>query len=117
MICNILGCNTESYFRVLYSHYNKSKTPFAKEIMRVCENHAKMIADDDTEINAIKWGEKMVAKLAVRVKELETELEVERRRQGDANKSLRKTQRGIHEYCIKMEEIRCPKLIHIWPRS
>ena len=59
---------------------------------------------DDAEINAIKWGEKMVAKLAVRVKELETELEVERRRQGDANKSLRKTQRGIHEYCIKMEE-------------
>ena len=59
---------------------------------------------DDAEINAIKWGEKIVAKLAVRVKELETELEVERRRHGDANKSLRKTQRGIHEYSIKMEE-------------
>ena len=50
MICNILGCNTESNFRVLYSHYNKSKIPFAKEIMRVCENHAKMIADKDAEI-------------------------------------------------------------------
>ncbi|WP_067960704.1 hypothetical protein [Nitrosopumilus sp. Nsub] len=50
MICNILGCNAESYFRVLYSHYHKSKTPFAKEIMRVCENHGKMIADEDTEI-------------------------------------------------------------------
>tara|TARA_B100001939_G_C16854030_1_gene578775 strand:+ start:593 stop:763 length:171 start_codon:yes stop_codon:yes gene_type:complete len=50
MICNILGCNTESNFRVLYSHYNKSKIPFAKEIMRVCENHAKMIANEDAEI-------------------------------------------------------------------
>jgi len=50
MICNILGCTTESNFRVLYSHYHKSKTPFAKEIMRVCENHAKMIADEDAEI-------------------------------------------------------------------
>ena len=50
MICNILGCNTESYFRILYCHYNKSKIPFAKEIMRVCENHARMIADEDSEI-------------------------------------------------------------------
>ena len=50
MICNILGCNTESYFKILYSHYNNSKKPFAKEIMRVCENHAKMIADDDSRI-------------------------------------------------------------------
>eukprot|EP00090_Calanus_glacialis_P015928 TRINITY_DN25043_c0_g1_i1.p1 TRINITY_DN25043_c0_g1~~TRINITY_DN25043_c0_g1_i1.p1 ORF type:complete len:1173 (-),score=369.25 TRINITY_DN25043_c0_g1_i1:199-3486(-) len=59
---------------------------------------------DDAEMNAIKWGEKMVAKLASRVKEVETELEIERRRHGDANKSFRKTQRGIHEYAIKMEE-------------
>jgi len=50
MICNILGCNTESYFKILYSHYHDSKKPFAKEIMRVCENHAKMIADEDTRI-------------------------------------------------------------------
>ena len=59
---------------------------------------------DDAEMNAIKWGEKMVAKLVSRVKEVETELEIERRRHGDANKSFRKTQRGIHEYAIKMEE-------------
>jgi hypothetical protein len=50
MICNILGCSTESYFKIMYSHYNNSKKPFAKEIMRVCENHAKMIADDDSRI-------------------------------------------------------------------
>ena len=52
MICNILGCNTESHFRILYSHYNNSKKPFAKEIMRVCENHARMIVDEDSKIFA-----------------------------------------------------------------
>merc|ERR1712168_1764810 len=56
---------------------------------------------DDTEMNAIKWGEKMVIKLTDRMKDVETELEMERRRYGDANKSLRKTQRGIHEYSIR----------------
>merc|ERR1712106_955256 len=59
---------------------------------------------DDAEMNAIKWGEKMVTKLADRLKEIEIELEMERRRHGDANKSLRKTHRGIQEYSIKMEE-------------
>ena len=59
---------------------------------------------DDEEINAIKWGEKMIAKLTNRMKDVETELEMERRRYGDSNKSLRKTQRGIHEYSIRIEE-------------
>jgi len=59
---------------------------------------------DDAEINAIKWGEKMIAKLIAREKEVETELEMERRRNGDANKGHRKAQRGVHEYTIKLEE-------------
>jgi len=50
MICNIIGCNTESYFKILYSHYNNSTKPFAKEIMCVCENHAKMIGGGDSRI-------------------------------------------------------------------
>jgi len=52
MICNILGCNTESYFRILYSHYNNSSKPFAKEIMRVCENHARLIGEEDSMVQA-----------------------------------------------------------------
>ena len=59
---------------------------------------------DDEEINAIKWGEKMIIKLTDRMKDVETELEMERRRYGDSNKCLRKTQRGIHEYSIRTEE-------------
>ena len=50
MICNILGCSTEAYFKILYLHYNNSKKPFAREIMIVCENHAKMIAGEDSTI-------------------------------------------------------------------
>ena len=48
MICNILGCSTEAYFKILYLHYNNSKKPFAREIMRVCENHAKEIGQEDS---------------------------------------------------------------------
>ncbi|MBS1268500.1 MAG: hypothetical protein MAG458_01229 [Nitrosopumilus sp.] len=48
MLCNILGCNTESNFKLLYCHYNNSKKPFAKGIMRVCENHAILISNDDS---------------------------------------------------------------------
>ena len=57
MICNILGCSTEAYFKILYLHYNNSKKPFAKEIMRVCENHAKMIANEDTriQVKVLNW--------------------------------------------------------------
>ena len=78
----------------------------AEEDKKATETNLRdlQIKVDDAETNAIKWGEKIVAKLALRVKEVETELELERRRHGDANKSLRKTQRGIHEYSIKMEE-------------
>jgi len=34
-----------------------SRKPFAKEIMRVCENHARLIADDDANIRvtALSW--------------------------------------------------------------
>jgi len=50
MLCNILGCNTEGNFKLLYSHYDDTKKPFAKEILRVCENHAILISNDDSAI-------------------------------------------------------------------
>jgi len=53
MLCNILGCNTESNFKLLYYHYLNSKKPFAKEIMRVCENHARLITNEDSSIKVI----------------------------------------------------------------
>jgi hypothetical protein len=51
MICNILGCNTEGYVKMMYHYFHSdSKKPFCKEIMRVCENHAREIMVDDTNI-------------------------------------------------------------------
>jgi hypothetical protein len=51
MICNVLGCNTESNVKLMYHHFHSdSKKPFCKEIMRVCENHAREITAEDTSI-------------------------------------------------------------------
>jgi len=61
---------------------------------------------DDAEQNAIKWGRKMVAKLDARCRELESELDAEQRRSGDAHKNLRKAERGIKEYTFRSEEDR-----------
>merc|ERR1719464_349535 len=61
---------------------------------------------DDAEMNAIKWGRKMVAKLEGRCRELEAELDAEQRRSGDAQKNLRKAERGIKEYTFRADEDR-----------
>merc|ERR1719374_372420 len=61
---------------------------------------------DDAETNAIKWGRKMVAKLEARCRELESEIDAEQRRSGDAHKNLRKAERGIKEYTFRAEEDR-----------
>jgi hypothetical protein len=53
MLCNILGCNTESNFRIMYYHFNNSSKPFAKEMMRVCEIHAKLISDKNSYIKSV----------------------------------------------------------------
>ena len=48
----------------------------------------------------------MVAKLESRVKELESEMDGEQRRLGDATKNFRKADRGIKEYTFRQEEDR-----------
>ena len=68
--------------------------------------HDIQVQVDDTEQNAIKWGRKMVAKLESRVKELESEMDGEQRRLGDATKNFRKADRGIKEYTFRQEEDR-----------
>ena len=52
-----MGCNTEGNFKLLYSHYDDTKKPFAKEILRVCENHAILISNDDSaiRITVLSW--------------------------------------------------------------
>ena len=68
--------------------------------------HDIQVQLDEAEQNAIKWGRKMVTKLDARVRELETELDSEQRRLGDATKNLRKADRGIKEYTFRADEDR-----------
>jgi hypothetical protein len=52
MICNVMYCNAEGYFKIMrhYRNPGKNSKPFCKDIMRYCEIHARMIAKEDTDV-------------------------------------------------------------------
>merc|ERR1712168_1672679 len=52
---------------------------------------------DEAEVNALKGGKKAMMKMETRVRELESELDAESRRNGDICKNLRKSERTIKE--------------------
>merc|ERR1712127_1147555 len=59
---------------------------------------------DETEMNALKGGKKAVNKMESRIRELESELDAESRRFGDAQKNLRKSERKIKELTFASDE-------------
>merc|ERR1711874_222220 len=61
---------------------------------------------DDAEQNALKGGKKAMGKMESRIRELESELDAENRRLGDAQKNLRKSERRGKEqsYTKQIEE-------------
>merc|ERR1739838_1090790 len=61
---------------------------------------------DDTEQNALKGGKKAMSKLESRIRELESEMDAESRRLGDAQKNLRKSERKIKELTFQGDEDR-----------
>merc|ERR1711868_329187 len=61
---------------------------------------------DEAEQTALKGGKKALAKMETRIRELESELDAENRRLGDAQKNLRKSERHVKEYTHQMEEDR-----------
>jgi len=61
---------------------------------------------DDAETNALKGGKKAIAKMETRIRELESEMDAENRRFGDAQKNLRKGERRIKELTFQQEEDR-----------
>merc|ERR1712029_1245493 len=61
---------------------------------------------DEAEQAALKGGKKAVAKMETRVRELESELDAENRRCGDASKNLRKSERHIQELPYTLDEAR-----------
>jgi len=61
---------------------------------------------DEAETNALKGGKKAMNKMETRIRELESELEAENRRQADATKNLRKSERRIKELTFASDEDR-----------
>merc|ERR1712036_4502 len=61
---------------------------------------------DDAECNALKGGKKAMNKMDTRIRELESEVDAEHRRLGDAVKNLRKGERRIKELSYSADEDR-----------
>merc|ERR1712165_238810 len=61
---------------------------------------------DEAETNALKGGKKAMNKMETRIRELESELDCENRRFGDAQKNLRKSERRIKELTFAADEDR-----------
>merc|ERR1711868_128287 len=61
---------------------------------------------DEAEQTALKGGKKAIAKMETRIRELESELDAENRRLGDAQKNLRKSERRIKEMTYASDEDR-----------
>merc|ERR1719292_106651 len=59
---------------------------------------------DEAEVNALKGGRKAMIKMETRVRELESELDAESRRNGDISKNLRKSERTIKELVFAGDE-------------
>ena len=61
---------------------------------------------DEVETNALKNGKKAMNKMETRIRELESELDAENRRFGDAQKNLRKSERRIKDLTFAADEDR-----------
>jgi len=59
---------------------------------------------DEAEVNAMKGGRKAMIRMETRIRELESELEAENRRNGDICKNLRKSERTIKELTFSADE-------------
>merc|ERR1712121_294406 len=59
---------------------------------------------DEAEVNALKGGRKAMIKMETRIRELESELDAESRRNGDISKNLRKSERTIKELSFASDE-------------
>ena len=59
---------------------------------------------DEAEVNALKGGRKAMIKMETRIRELESELDAESRRNGDVCKNLRKSERTIKELTFAADE-------------
>merc|ERR1712121_321925 len=59
---------------------------------------------DEAEVNALKGGRKAMIKMETRIRELESDLDAENRRNADVAKNLRKSERTIKELVFAADE-------------
>ncbi|MBN3299197.1 MYH7B protein, partial [Amia calva] len=87
----------------------KKEQHTSTHLERMKKNMEQTIKDlqhrlDEAEQVALKGGKKQIHKLETRVRELESELEAEQRRHGEALKGLRKHERRVKELTFQTEE-------------
>merc|ERR1712173_301792 len=61
---------------------------------------------DEAQTNALKGGKKAMTRMDTRIRELESELDAENRRNADSLKNLRKSERKIKELSYSQDEDR-----------
>merc|ERR1712060_951178 len=61
---------------------------------------------DEAQTNALKGGKKAMTRMDTRIRELESEMDAENRRNADSLKNLRKSERQIKELTYSQEEDR-----------
>ncbi|XP_014666990.1 PREDICTED: myosin heavy chain, muscle-like, partial [Priapulus caudatus] len=59
---------------------------------------------DEAEANVLKGGKKMIAKLEHRVRELESEMDAERRRLSEAQKNYRRADRSVRDLSVQIDD-------------
>merc|ERR1712242_673826 len=59
---------------------------------------------DEAQTNALKGGKKAMTRMDTRIRELESEMDAENRRNADSQKNLRKSERKIKELTYSQEE-------------
>ncbi|CAB1341169.1 unnamed protein product [Coregonus sp. 'balchen'] len=89
----------------------KKEQDTSAHLERMKKNMEQTIKDlqhrlDEAEQIAMKGGKKQIQKLESRVRELESEVEMEQRRSGDSVKGVRKYERRIKELTYQTEEDR-----------
>ena len=80
---------------MLYERDRKLLEAQVKDIVTRC---------DEAETNALKGGKKAISKMESRIRELESEMDAETRRYGDAQKNMRKSERHVKELIYQQEE-------------
>jgi len=87
-------------------HVEQEQSALYEQERKLMDNKVKdlQIKLEDAENNSIKNGRKVIGKLEEKARELIAELDNEERRKSEAQKNLRKTERGINEYMYRSSE-------------